>query len=64
MFEKYFPLQKDLQTIFRLFFHKTHIFSFIHQKRFYGNQKFNFLDKIYEIRKKFEKTKLFISYVH
>ena len=34
------------------FFYRVFIFSFIHQKRFYENQKFNFSTKIYEISKK------------
>ena len=33
-------LEKDLKINFRLFFHKNYIFSFVHQKRFYENQKF------------------------
>ena len=33
-------------------FHKSYIFSFIHQKRFYGNKNLNFPAKIYETRKK------------
>ena len=43
--------QKYLQISFCLFFHKIYIFSFIHQIRFYVNQKFNFSTKIYKIRK-------------
>ena len=34
--------------------------DFIHQKRFSKNQNLNFSPKIYEIRKKFYETKLFI----
>ena len=34
------------------YFFISYIFSFIHQKHFYENQKLNFLTKIYEIRKK------------
>ena len=34
------------------------LFYFIHQKRFYENQKFNFLDKIYDMKKIF-KNKIF-----
>ena len=36
------------------------MFSFIHQKFCYENQKFNFPAKICEIRKKFQVTKFFI----
>ena len=52
--------QKNLQINIRLFFHKNYIFSFIHQKGFYENKKFNFPAKLYEVRKKCQKTKLFI----
>ena len=39
--------RKDLQISFLLFFHKiSYIFLFIHQKRLYENQKFNFPAKI------------------
>ena len=44
--------EKDLKIRFSLFFYKSYIFSFIQQKLFYENQKFNFPAKIYEIRKK------------
>ena len=43
---KHCSFQKDLQIRFELFFHKSCIFSFLHQKRFYDNEKFNFLAKI------------------
>ena len=45
-----FSFQKNLQICCRLFFHMSYIFSFIYQKRFYKNQKFNFFAKIYQIR--------------
>ena len=45
-------LEKDLQIGSWLFFHESYIFSFVHRKRFYKNQKFNFPAKIYEIWKK------------
>ena len=49
------PFQKDLQISFRLFFHKSDIFSLIHQKRFCENKNFHFPAKIYEIRKNVRK---------
>ena len=45
--------QKYLQISFTLFFYNSCIFSFILQRRFSENQKFNFPAKIYVIRKKF-----------
>ena len=53
--------QINLQIRFWLFFHKTNIFSFIHQKVFLENHKFNFPAKIYEIRKKFLKSILYFQ---
>ena len=50
--KKLFALKISAIFDFWLFFHKSYTFSFIHQKRFYENQKFNFPDKIYEILKK------------
>ena len=45
----------NLKNIYKLnsslFCHKVYIFSFIHEKRFYKNRKFNFPGKIYEILK-------------
>ena len=54
LFEKY------LQINFRIFFHESYIFSFIHQKRFHENKKFNFTAKIYEIQGQCSETKLLI----
>ena len=54
-------LKKDLQIISWLFFHKSYIFSFIHQKRFYENKKFNFPAKIYKIRKNCKKQNCLFS---
>ena len=36
-------------------FHKSYIFSFIHQKRFYKNQEFYFFGNIYDTKKNVEK---------
>ena len=47
-----FLFQKDLQIICWLFFHRSYTFSFIHQKRFFKNQKLNFPAKICEMRTK------------
>ena len=48
-------LRKDLQISFCLFFNKSYIFSFLHQKRLYENQKLNFAAKIFEIRENVKK---------
>ena len=45
-----------------LFFHVSWIFLFIHQKRFYENQKFNFSAKIYEIQICSEKDSLQLNH--
>ena len=44
--------KRDLQLRCCPFCHRSYIFSFIHQKSFSKNKKFNFPDKIYEIQKK------------
>ena len=50
--KKIFRFKKINKLASNYFFQESYIFSFIHQKIFYGNQIFIFPDKIYEIRKK------------
>ena len=45
------PFEKDLLISLWLLFLKSYIFSYMHQKRFHENRKFNFVLKICEIQK-------------
>ena len=51
MSKKIVPFKNDLRISFWLFFHESYIFSFIHQKHFFINQKLNFSAKIYDTEK-------------
>ena len=49
-------ISNHLQLRSPIFFHSSYVFPFIHEKRFYKNQKFNFSAKIYKIQKKRQET--------